>query len=166
MTHEMDPDDAGRTSGSPRVAGPSRWRWTNVPLPEAHLGIGALGAVLSVLWPRRLTWEPARRIGWFLLCGGVALATWATRAAGATDLVRPDRLVTGGPYALSRHPMYVAWTAIFVGLALVARAVWLLLLGPLLVVVIRRETRQEEERLADVFGVEYQMYRARVRRYL
>jgi protein-S-isoprenylcysteine O-methyltransferase Ste14 len=166
MMREIEPDDARRVSGSPRVARPNSWRWTNVPIPEAHLGIGAFGSVLSVVWPRRITWEPARWIGWFLLCGGVALAAWATRAADTTDLTRPDRLVTSGPYALSRHPMYVAWTAIFAGLALVARAVWPLLLMPFLVVVVHRETGQEEERLADAFGVEYQMYRARVRRYV
>jgi protein-S-isoprenylcysteine O-methyltransferase Ste14 len=137
-----------------------------VPLPEAHLGVGAVGLVMSGLRPRRITWEPAQRIGWPLLFGGVALAAWATRAAGATDLARPDQLITDGPYAVSRHPMYVAWTAILLGMALVIRAGWLLLLMPLLAVLIHREARREEERLAEVFGVDYRMYQARVRRYL
>jgi protein-S-isoprenylcysteine O-methyltransferase Ste14 len=125
-----------------------------------------VGSVLSALWPRRITWGPGHLIGWPLIFGGVALVSWATRTAGATDLARPDQLVTGGPYALSRHPMYVAWTALFVGMALVARAAWLLLLMPVLAVLIHRETRREEERLAQVFGVDYSRYQARVRPYL
>lgn len=81
-------------------------------------------------------------------------------------MARPDRVVTDGPYAMSRHPMYVAWTAIYLGVALVARTAWLLLLTPLLVVLIRREIAREEERLAEIFGPAYVAYQARVRRYL
>jgi len=135
-------------------------------VPEVHLGIGAVGLVMTVLRPRRIAWEPAARTGWSFIVGGVTLAAWATHAAGATDLAHPDRLVTGGPYAVSRHPMYVAWTAIFIGSALVIRTAWLLLLAPLLAVLIHRETRREEERLADAFGTSYHAYQARVRRYM
>lgn len=81
-------------------------------------------------------------------------------------MARPDRVVTDGPYAMSRHPMYVAWTAIYLGVALVARTAWLLLLTPLLVVLIRREIAREEERLTEIFGPAYVAYQARVRRYL
>lgn len=142
------------------------WRWSNVPLPEAHLGLGAIALVLSVARPRRIAWRQSRRIGWPLIVAGVAIIAWATRAAGETDLAQPDRLVTGGPYAVSRHPMYVAWTAIFLGVAFVVRSAWLVLLAPPLAVLTRREVLREEERLADVFGSEYDAYQARVRRYL
>lgn len=125
-----------------------------------------MSLVMSVLWPRRITWQPARRIGLPLIIGGAALASWATRAAGTTDLARPDELVTDGPYALSRHPMYLAWTAILLGIALFVRAAWLVLLMPLLAVLVHREARREEERLTRVFGVEYQAYQAQVRRYV
>lgn len=137
-----------------------------MPLPEAHLTLGALALVMNVLRPRRIAWQPSPHVGWPLIAGGTALAAWATRAAGETDLARPDRLVTDGPYAVSRHPMYLAWTAIFLGTALVMRAAWLLLLVPLLVVLTRRELEREEERLAEAFGAAYSAYRARVRRYL
>jgi len=151
---------------SRQPAGPGAWRWSNVPVPEAHLGVGALGVALSILRPCRMTWQPARHLGWPLIAGGVALAAWATHAAGATALDQPDRLVTSGPYARSRNPMYVAWTAIFLGTALVIRAAWLLLLLPLLAALIDRETHREEQRLTDVFGSDFDTYKAKVRRYL
>ena len=62
--------------------------------------------------------------------------------------------------------MYVAWTAIYLGFALVVRSAWLLRLTPLLAGLIHREARGEEERLAERFGAEYDAYRARVRRYV
>lgn len=143
------------------------WRWSNVPLPEAHLGLGALGLVLNRRLPRRITSpSTARRIGWPLVLAGVALAAWATRSAGEINLERPGRLVIVGPYAASRHPMYVAWTLIFLGIAFVANTVWLLLLQPPVAVFTHREVRREEERLKEAFGGQYEAYRARVRRYL
>ena len=100
------------------------------------------------------------------MVAAVALGTWAVRTAGRTDLEHPDRLVTGGPYALSRHPMYVAWTLFYVGSALVANTKWPLMLMPLLVGITHREALGEEERLLEEFGPDYAAYQAQVRRYL
>ena len=166
MTRRHRSGGARAAPSSQHTAGPLGWRWRNVPVPEAHLGVGAVGLLMTVRRPRLIAWPAAPRIGWPLIAGGVALAAWATRAAGATDLARPDRLVTSGPYGRSRHPMYVAWTAIFLGLACVIRTAWLVRLMPLLAVLIHRETRREEERLADAFGTSYHAYQARVRRYM
>lgn len=142
------------------------WRWKNVPLPEAHLGLGAVGLGMHVWLPRPIAQAPSvRHVGWALVVVGVTLAAWATRSAGRTDLGRPDRLVTSGPYAVSRHPMYVAWTLIYLGAAFVANTAWLLLLLPALAALTHREMRREEARLTHAFGAEYEAYRARVRRY-
>jgi protein-S-isoprenylcysteine O-methyltransferase Ste14 len=62
--------------------------------------------------------------------------------------------------------MYVAWTMIYLGVALVLNTLWLLVLLPLLAVLIHREARREESRLEDAFGEVYRTYRRRVRRYL
>jgi protein-S-isoprenylcysteine O-methyltransferase Ste14 len=97
---------------------------------------------------------------------GGALAVWATRSASTTDLENPDRVVTGGPYALSRHPRYVAWTVIYLGVALVVNAASLLILLPLLLLLVHRDALREEKRLEERFGSAYRAYRGRVRRYL
>ena len=144
-----------------------RWRWRNVPLPEVHLALLAAGVILSVLWPLRITsTRSVRLLGGPLIVVGVAWAAWATRTAGSEDLERPERLVTRGPYAISRHPMYAAWTLIYFGVAVALNTVWLLILLPLLAVLIQREARREEHRLIETFGDQYLTYRRRVRAYL
>jgi len=142
------------------------WQWRNVPLPEAHLGVGAVAFVLSIVRPQRLPWRWSRLAGWPLIIGGLTLAALATRAAGRTNLAAPDQIVTDGPYALSRHPMYVAWTALYVGTALVNRAAWPLLLTPLLAWLTHRVVSREEQRLIEAFGPTYVAYQQRARRYI
>jgi protein-S-isoprenylcysteine O-methyltransferase Ste14 len=150
------------------VGNASAWRWGNVPLPEAHLvGLGA-GIVLQATTSWRLAWPAwiGHAGGWPLLLAGLWLATWAVRATAHVDLERPNQLVLGGPYAFSRNPMYVAWTLVYVGIALAAGAAWPLLLLPAVLlathVVILREERSLERR----FGTAYRRYKTSVRRYL
>jgi protein-S-isoprenylcysteine O-methyltransferase Ste14 len=143
------------------------WRWSNVPVPEAHIGLMSVGVVAHVLRPWPIASRPSvRRVGWPLIMIGLALVAWATREAGDIDLERPDRVATSGPYSVSRHPMYVAWTLIFVGVGLVANTAWSVILLPPLAALIDREVRIEEDRLTAAFGVEYEAYQAQVRRYL
>lgn len=149
------------------MAGTRRWRWQNVPVPEVHVALVAAGAILDLLWRRRIT--PARSVrllGVPLIVVGVVWAAWATRTAGRVDLERPERLVTRSPFAIPRHPMYVAWTLIYLGISLALNTVWPLILLPLLAVLIHREVKHEEERLVEALEAEYLTYRRRVRTYL
>lgn len=144
------------------------WRWRNVPLPEAHLvGLGA-GLVIDLLFPWGLlsaAWLGLA--GWLLVIGGAALAASAVAVAAEVDLERPDRLVVTGPYRFSRNPMYVAWSAIYVGLSFVFDTAWpVVLLPPVLVVMHYVGVLREERHLEGRFGDEFRSYRARVRRYL
>jgi len=143
------------------------WRWGNVPIPEAHVGLMSAGVLAHVLRPWPIgTGRSMRRIGWLLIVTGAALAVSATRAAGRLDLADPEDVATNGPYAFSRHPMYVAWTLAFVGVGLVLDTVWLMLIVPPLAAVVHREVRNEEDRLQATFGMDYEAYQASVRRYL
>lgn len=137
-----------------------------MPLPEAHLFVLATATVLHLLVPRSIASPPIRRLGWAAVTAGAALAGWATHAAGGVDLDRPDQIVERGPYAFSRHPMYLAWTSIYVGASLVAGTGWPFRLLPVLAVLVDREARREERRLISSLGSDYQRYRDRVRRYL
>lgn len=152
---------------SPRAAAQA-WRWGNIPIPQAHLvGLGA-GILWQVVRPWNLPWPAwiGHGSGWPLILAGLWLGAWAVRAAAAVDLERPNQLVDGGPYAFSRNPMYVAWTAGYVGVTLVAGTAWPLLLLPIVLaatqVVVTREERSLERRFGDV----YRRYKASVRRYL
>ena len=68
------------------------------------------------------------------LLAGLWLGAWAVRSAARVDLERPGELVDRGPYAHGRNPMYLAWTAGYVGVALVAGTAWPLLLLPFVLV--------------------------------
>lgn len=110
--------------------------------------------------------------GWVLIVTGLLVLLWAlltfARARTAILPSRPARtIVATGPFRYSRNPMYVAFSAVYIGLALLMSMAWPLLLLPLVLLglyalVIRREERY----LGHAFGDEYAAYRSRVRRWL
>lgn len=76
-------------------------------------------------------------------------------------------LVVAGPFRFSRNPMYLARTLLYVGLALLANALWVLAaLVPLLIVMHYGVIKREERYLERQFGDAYLQYRAAVRRWL
>ena len=144
------------------------WRWTNFPVSEAHLIIGAVGVILGLIWPLKFGWDGPWPlvVGVVLIVVGVGSMIWATATAGKVLLADPDHLVTEGPYVLSRHPMYLGWTFVYLGSTVMLDSVWLLILLPILAVWIHRETMREERRMLERFGDDYVTYQKRVRRYL
>jgi protein-S-isoprenylcysteine O-methyltransferase Ste14 len=146
-----------------------RIRWANVPIPEGHIALLLLGVGLHRLRPRRLfqTGQAGRRLASPLLLSGVFLAGWAVAAARDQDIQKPSRLVTTGPYAYTRNPMYLAWNMIYVAAALLANSAWLLALLPAPIFFTHFYAIKPEERYLDrQFGETYRRYCARVRRYL
>lgn len=108
-------------------------------------------------------------VGGVLTAGGTAVGLWARAALGARwSLVpragREAGLVTWGPFARVRHPVYLGVLAILAGVA-VAFANWVALLVCLLLVVpaLLWRAKVEEALLADVFGEEYRLYRRRTK---
>ena len=106
-----------------------------------------------------------------LVLAGAALALWGmlTFARARTAILphRPAaRLVTGGPYRVTRNPMYTGLATAYVGAALIANTVWPLIVLPVVVrVLYALVIRREERYLAGAFGADYDAYRARVRRW-
>jgi protein-S-isoprenylcysteine O-methyltransferase Ste14 len=143
-------------------------RWSNVPVPEAHLAAIVAGVGMHFLLPLRLpTGDRARwPIATALAAGGVGLAAWAVTSAGDADVEGETALVTDGAYAVTRNPMYLGWSAGVLGLAVASRSAWMLAAWALAVRALDREIRAEESRLADRFGAEYAAYCARAPRYL
>ena len=112
-----------------------------------------------------LTWLAP--IGLALLVAGTALATWARLALGSSWTVDPRvvgdrRLRTGGPYAVTRHPIYSGVLAMLVGSALLSGipASALVVLAGLLVA--EMKIQREERLLLTAFPEEYPRYRDRV----
>jgi protein-S-isoprenylcysteine O-methyltransferase Ste14 len=114
----------------------------------------------------------AGEIGTIVFASGVALAAWAwlifhnartTRVPGEVSTA----LITGGPYRLSRNPMYVGLTLAYVGEAGILRQVLPLAMLPLVIAYLNQVVIPlEESRLEAAFGAAYLQYRSRVRRWL
>lgn len=112
-------------------------------------------------------------LGMVLAACGSALLLWCVRdfyKAGKGTLAPwspPQRLVTSGPYARSRNPMYVAVSAVLMGWAVWYASTTLLLyaLGVMIAFHLR-VVLYEEPRLLAVFGEAWTSYGHRVRRWL
>lgn len=146
----------------------SSWRWKNIPLPEPHMAGILFSGVLHLARPWKL---PGNRrlysgVGWTLVGTGIAISAFAVRAASAIDLERPSSLISTGPYAISRNPMYIGWTLLYLGAALITRSAWMVASLPPVGGIIHWEVLREEHTLEQRFGEEYLRYRKLIRRYL
>lgn len=78
----------------------------------------------------------------------------------------PERLVTTGPFAFCRNPMYLGHIIFLLGLALSLRSVLAAIITAASVVWFQFRVRRDEKRLAERFGQSYVDYAARVRRWV
>ena len=140
----------------------------NVPLHEPFLvGIGA-GAVLQGVRPWSLPGSRRLRrlVGSALIASGIYLVIRSVDAGRSVVVDDPHLLLTTGPYAISRNPMYLGWTLLHLGSALVAGSGWILATLPPTALRIHRQVLVEEGLLEARFGGEFRRYRATVGRYL
>ena len=144
-----------------------------VPPPLTYLLTLLLGLVLDrrlhlPFLPHRV----AGVLGWPLVGGGLALATWFIRkmrgADTTLDVNKPaSSLVQDGPFRYSRNPGYLSLVMIYTGIAILRNALWAILLLPLVLVVSQLELIEREEGyLERTFAEEYLAYKRRVRRWV
>ena len=91
----------------------------------------------------------------------------ARRGAGGPGFAAPpQRLVTDGPYAVSRNPMYLGHLIFMPGLVLAPRSHRAVLLALRQSLRFGERVAIDERRLERMFGDEYREYRARVPRWI
>ncbi len=141
-------------------------------LPLTGLGMGLLCLLwkpLPVALPRPAQ-AAASVLGALLYFPGLALFFWGrwtmgrmynVSSATGARLYADHRLVTTGPFAIVRHPMYVAGALWELGALLLYRT-WATLLIVLNIFSLVRRARREEEALAAEFGEEWAAYARRV----
>ena len=140
--------------------------WGRLPLPAEHAVGMVVGLLLHRDVGRRRLPAAAAPVGWPLVVAGVALNAWAVAARGGEAIEHPSVLVTGGPQAWTRNPMYVGWTLLHVGVGLLARSPWVLATWPVSFALVHRSVLREERGLAQRFGREFTDYRTQVPRYV
>jgi protein-S-isoprenylcysteine O-methyltransferase Ste14 len=161
VTHETDPPPERDSAG------------VVAPPPFIYLGGLALGFVIEALLPGASVPGALRRVGGgVLLVAGLALLASFNTAFGrkgtAVEPWKPTTaIVTTGPYRLTRNPAYLGMALVYVGIALLAGALWALVPLPFVLIVIDRAVIAREERyLERKFGGEYLDYKAGVRRWI
>ncbi len=78
----------------------------------------------------------------------------------------PERLVTDGPYAYTRNPMYLGHLIFLTGLALTLRSDLAAVIAVASTIFFHLRVRKDEKRLREYFGQPYREYCSRVRRWL
>lgn len=122
------------------------------------------------------TTERQLHIGIGLAGLGLALRVWAHGYIGdlkvnsrrvAGSRTRIGRMVTAGPYAFIRHPLYAGSALIGAGIIVVAGGAWAgLALAAFFVTVYPAKAAQEEALLREEIGAPYLRYQASVPRWL
>jgi protein-S-isoprenylcysteine O-methyltransferase Ste14 len=143
------------------------------PPPLIYLAGLAVGFGLEALLPGASLPGALRWIGGgvLVLTGAALLATFNTAFSRKGTAVEPWKpttaIVTTGPYRLTRNPAYLGMALVYIGIALLAGALWVLVPLPCVLVVIDRTVIAREERyLERKFGREYLDYKAGVRRWI
>ncbi len=141
--------------------------------PYLYASFLAVGIILHFIMPLKIFGEfwIGLAIGLPLVITGALLITWAVRtllAAAVDPRFKPvETIVSGGPYGYTRNPMYLAFTAIYCGIALAINTFWPLIVLPILLGLMHSGViRREERYLESKFGDEYRAYRRRVRRWI
>ena len=141
--------------------------------PLVYGGAFVMGLLLHLMLPLHvLPTTLARGIGVVCILVSFPLALMTLRALSRAhtpiDPMKPTTsLVTEGPFRYSRNPIYVALTLLYLGVALLVNALWILLLVvPVLVVIRYGVIAREEAYLTRKFGDAYHQYMAQVRRWL
>jgi protein-S-isoprenylcysteine O-methyltransferase Ste14 len=143
------------------------------PPPLIFLAGLAVGFGLEALLPGASLPGAVRWVlGGVLVVAGLALLasfnTSFSRKGTAVEPWKPTTaIVTGGPYRLTRNPAYLGMALVYVGIALLAEALWVLAPLPVVLAVIDRGVIAREERyLERKFGREYLDYKGTVRRWI
>ena len=141
--------------------------------PLVYLGSVLLGLLLHFAWPLPLVQHPVGAlIGACVVLLAVGLFVTAVRAFRAASTPVPGNrptatIVRTGPYRFSRNPIYLAFSALQVGIALCVGSPWLLItLVPALALMSFWVIPREERYLEARFSSEYLSYKSSVRRWL
>jgi protein-S-isoprenylcysteine O-methyltransferase Ste14 len=121
--------------------------WSQIGMPSWLRWLGVIGAISSV---PLLAWTH-RTLGW--------------QYSAELAIQKKHALVTTGPYARTRHPMYLTFIMFSFSTAMTTSNLLVLLFAALVIVPFPWIARKEEEMLLETFGEEYREYMRRTGRF-
>lgn len=157
---------------APADDAPARAPWPPILVVSTLLAGGALDRVSGHALSSLVAFPGAAALGGLIVAAAVANDLWCAAVfARIGTTILPHRaasqLATEGPFRFSRNPIYVSHVAIVLGLGLLLRSPFAVLLTPLLAIGLQKLAVEPEERhLIGKFGDDYRAYMARTRRWL
>lgn len=157
-----------------RSSGPAVWTLGTLRASYLPMSVVAVGFLYKIWKPLPLRLPAPLRlalslVGALLYFPGLALFLWGRRTMGemydlssglGVQLYADHKLVTTGPFALVRHPLYLGGIVAELGALLIFRN-WAMLLIALNAPALMTRARREEVALADEFGEEWSEYKQR-----
>jgi protein-S-isoprenylcysteine O-methyltransferase Ste14 len=149
--------------------------YRTIPPPLLFLACVAAGGFLQWRWPLHDALYPFHlgmvagsiMLTFAAILGGWALFEMQRHRTPIHPGRMPRELVTTGPFAHTRNPLYVTLVTIAAAIAVMVGSGWLLLAATLLVGLLDRLVIvREEVAISRRFGDEYASYKSRVRRWV
>jgi|SRR3989344_3674379 len=145
-----------------------------LPPPYIFLGPLLIGIGINILYPLPILNTSLRLrmlIFIILVIIGILLLYWAVRTllrSAVDPRFKPvGGVVTGGPYAFTRNPMYVSFTLIYLSLTIAFNALWAAFFLPIIFYTLHYGVIHREEKYLEAkLGEKYLKYKTRVRRWL
>jgi len=142
--------------------------------PLIYLVPFVLGILLHLLraMPIATNFNVGLVVGWPLIVLAIVLMIWALQTfkkAGEDKNVSTatHSIVTSGPFAFTRNPMYLAMVILYVGFAIIINSLWPFFFLPIVLIVMHYGViLREEKYLENKFGEKYTDYKKRVRRWI
>src|ERR1700674_3097386 len=141
--------------------------------PALYKGCIVLMVFLHFLLPiHQIIVAPYRYLGIVLFIGGAWFAVWAKRIFQQTKTPikpseRPVRIHVGGPFRVSRNPMYLGIFVGLLGIAVLLGSVSPFIFPVLFFIAMDRMFIPFEERtLGAALPADYKLYKAKVRRWI
>lgn len=150
---------------------PNRIPWPPIIYAIALLAGWPLGRFLPLPWFTGMAAELLFAAGFLLILGALAIdaAAMTTMHRARTTILphrRSDYLVTGGIFAVSRNPIYVANTMLVIGAGFISGIAWYLPLALVAAFLTQKlAIEREEKHLETRFGKAYRDYKKRVNRW-
>ena len=149
---------------------------------EAIISIAILGYFGSIiLYMLNLSWfvwsqipsypEFVRWFGVVLVLPNIPLLAWIHRTldrqySPCLQIKESHSLITDGPYARVRHPMYTVFIVFSFGMSLLTANFLIIAFAILLMIPFPFVAQKEEQMMLDTFGDEYSEYMKRTGRFL
>lgn len=162
MANEQDINAADR---------PSRIPWPPILIVANVIAALVLDRYVPLPWPG-LGDFAARVVGIGFGLAGIVLLIWAAGTLfGHSTTIMPHKgsaaLVTSGPFAWLRNPIYLGDVLIFLGVGEITKNIWFVLLTPVFATLVTLLAILPEERyLEKKFGDDYRAYKQKTRRWI